>query len=116
MRCRLNKLGCGDPDGGGARDGGGDGYGDGAVDKHGGPGRPGLVGGGGGGIPLAVITVGGEGGRLVEGRLGGRAGRGVVQASLLCERIASGLTLQMVRWKLGRTMLFVPRIGQWRTQ
>ena len=67
MRCRLNELGRGDPDGGGARDSGSDGYGDGAGDEHGGPGRPGLVGSGGGGIPLAVIAIGGEGGWLVEG-------------------------------------------------
>jgi hypothetical protein len=60
IRCRLNELGRGDPDGGGARDGGSDGYGDGAIDEHGGPGRPGLVGGGGRGTPLAVIAVGGR--------------------------------------------------------
>jgi hypothetical protein len=72
VRCRLNELGRGDPDGGGAWDGGGDGYGDGAVDEYGGPGCPGLVGGG-GGVPLAVIAVGEEGGWLVEGGLvGGR--------------------------------------------
>ena len=69
-RCRLDELGRGDPDGGGAGDGGGDGYGDGAVDEHGGPGRPGLVGGGGGGVPLAVIAEGGEGRWLVEGGWG----------------------------------------------
>ena len=62
MRCRLNELGRGDPDGGGRSDGDGDS----AVNEHGGPGRPGLVGGGGRGIPLAVIAVGGEGGWLVE--------------------------------------------------
>ena len=49
MRCCLNELGRGDPDGGGARGGGG------------GPGRPGLGGGGGGRIPLAIIAVGEKG-------------------------------------------------------